>query len=292
MFAIYLALFAYFVNAVVFLVDKYLLDAPLPRPLAYAFWVAILSAFALFLIPFGVIFPDMSYLLVAGLCGMATFLGLVFLYESMMIGDVSVAATKVGALSAMSSYLFSMMILPSAHRDLNGIAFLFLVFGTLMLARASGRVVFRYALLSGICMGLSVVLLKWVFVHGDFVNGVFWSRMGFVGAAMLSLLSPEARSQIFKFVDRSSHHSQRVFLANKALAAGGFLLLYYAISLGAVDVINALIGFQFMFVLILALALRTYLPQLEKRITLRALTNKLIGIVCIIIGFLFTLFMP
>lgn len=289
MLAIFLALIAYCINAVVFLVDKYLLDAPLPRPLAYAFWVAILSSFALFLIPFGVHIPDAGYLFVAGLCGMATFLGLIFLYESIMAGDVSVAATKVGAMSAMASYLLSMAILPAAHRNLNGIAFIFLVFGTLMLARASGKVVFRYAFFSGVCMGLSVVLLKWAFVNGDFVNGIFWSRMGFVASAMVALLSPEARSQIFKFLDRSSHHSQRLFLANKALAAGGFLLLYYAIHEGAVDVINGLIGFQFVFVFVIAMAVREHFPQLERRVSLRILTNKIIGITCIFIGFVWTL---
>ena len=54
---LYLALLAYFINAVVFIIDKHLLAGHMPKYHAYAFGVAILSLGAVFLIPFGVKYP-------------------------------------------------------------------------------------------------------------------------------------------------------------------------------------------------------------------------------------------
>jgi len=103
---LYLALLAYLINAVAFIVDKYLLAAPIPRPFAYAFWVALLSSFALVLIPFGVLWYGSFYFFVSFISGLAFFLGLIMLYRAIKISDISVASTKVGAFGAIFTAVF------------------------------------------------------------------------------------------------------------------------------------------------------------------------------------------
>src|SRR5690606_22229694 len=112
---LFFALLAYLINAVAFVIDKYLLSAPLPRPFAYAFWVAALSVFALVLIPFGVstdFGPD--YFLISLGSGLSFFIGLNFLYFAIKATDVSIASTMSGVLTAVFSYFLSVSLLGEA----------------------------------------------------------------------------------------------------------------------------------------------------------------------------------
>src|SRR3989338_5010811 len=84
---IYLALTAYFVNAIAFVIDKHLLSSSLPRPFAYAFGVSILSILAVVLIPFGVAWLGVQYFFISFVSGTAFFIALFFLYKSIKLSD-------------------------------------------------------------------------------------------------------------------------------------------------------------------------------------------------------------
>src|SRR3989338_8450075 len=203
---LYLALTAYFINAVVFIIDKYLLNAPIPKYHAYAFGVSILSLSSLLLIPFGVSWHGLSYFLIALLSGACFFVGLTFLYKAIKKSDVSVAATETGAMTAVFTYLFSVSIL-SELLSFNRLgAFLLLVLGILILGKVGKRLYFT-ALLSGLFFGLSYVLMKFSFNSSDFINRIFWTRIGFVGSAFLTLFSGHVREEIRLSYDNSSGHS-------------------------------------------------------------------------------------
>ena len=76
---LYLALFAYFINAIAFIIDKHLLSSQVLKPAVYAFWVAVLSASAVVLTPFGVKVQGFEYLLIASVSGGSFFVALMFL---------------------------------------------------------------------------------------------------------------------------------------------------------------------------------------------------------------------
>jgi len=63
-------------------------------------------------------------------------------------------------------------------------------------------------------------------------------------------------------------------------------MLYYAIRLGDVTIINALLGFQFLFVFLMALLLRNKLPGIKENLNGNILISKLIGITLVVTGFL------
>lgn len=76
-----------------------------------------------------------------------------------------------------------------------------------------------------------------------------------------------------------------VFMANKALAAGAFILLNYAISLGSVTVANALQGTQYVFLLLLATAVSVGWPKLfREELSRMAVWQKVSGIVLVSLG--------
>src|SRR3989344_4234375 len=100
---LYLALLAYLINAIVFVIDKYLLAGHIPKYHAYAFGVSILSLSSFVLIPFGVSWQGFGYFLIAISSGAAFFVGLMFFYKSIKDSDVSIAATQIGTMSAVAA---------------------------------------------------------------------------------------------------------------------------------------------------------------------------------------------
>jgi len=282
---IYLALTAYFVNAIAFVIDKHLLSSSLPRPFAYAFGVSILSILAVVLIPFGVAWLGVQYFFISFVSGTAFFIALFFLYKSIKLSDVSVASINVATLSAIFTYVLAVFILKEKLGTNNGLAFVFLVLGILFLGMIR-RDIFRYSILAGLFFGLSLVLLKWTFNYSDFVNGIFWTRIGFVGSSLFMLVFPRARGEISNSLKNAPQSSLFLFILNKIIAGVGFLTLYYAIQLGNVSLVNALLGVQFSFVFILALIFGKIFPDVAENITRKILIKKLLGISFIGVGFL------
>ncbi|HAU07807.1 MAG: hypothetical protein A2568_03420 [Candidatus Yanofskybacteria bacterium RIFOXYD1_FULL_44_17] len=283
---LYLALAAYLINAVAFIFDKYLLHAPIPRPFAYSFWVALLSITTVVLIPFGVGFPGWSFLAVAIASGAAFFLGLIFLYRAIRIGEITSASTKVGASTAVFTFVFSYLILDaSVLNQAHIVALGLMVFGMLILSRMNWKML-GIAIIAGAFSGLSFTLLKWAFSHSDLINGIFWTRMGFVAAALLSLLFINARKEIFASFRQSSSSSKYLFLANKIIAAAGFIILYYAIYKGNAALINGLSGLQYFFVFMIAIAFRQIIPGIGENLDRKSMIIKIAGLIFILDGFL------
>ncbi len=291
---LYLALIAYFLNALSFIVDKYLLSSPIPQPFAYAFWVSILSISAVALIPFGIAVPSLNYFLIALFSGAAFFGALVFFYRSVKQGDVAVSATNTGVFTVLFSYIFSYFILGERLSHANFYAVGLFVLGLVFLGLA-GRAVLGYAALSGMFFSLSFVLLKFTFNYFShvvpdhfhvFLNGIFWTRIGFVLVVLVPLLFSSIRKEVVASFRQAPPKSRIVFVLNKVLVGAGFLLLYYAIGLGDVVVINALMGFQFIFVLILTLVAQRKFPTLITPSDHLITPSKLTGIFLVVAGFL------
>ena len=281
-----LAIFAYFLTAIAFVIDKYLLELQIPKPFTYAFWVAILSTPVVLLIPFFDIYiPDFFFFVVAFASGTAFFGGLIFLYKSIKASDVSVASTQVGVFTAIFTYLFSLVILKDVLPLHNAVALVLLAAGMLFLGRA-GKNIIWHALAAGALLGISFVLLKWSFTNSDFINRIFWTRVGFIGSAVFSLAAKRNRDEIKKTARTSTNMSKVVFVINKLIAGMAFFLLYYAILRGNVVIVNALLGFQFLFIFLIALVLRNKLPGVRENIERGMLINKIVGIVLILAGFL------
>jgi len=283
-----LAILAYFINACVFIIDKHLLSASIPKYHAYTFGVSVLSLTSLVLIPFGVSWQGLGYFLIALTCGASFFMGLMFLYRAVKESDVSVAATQTGTMGAIFTYLFSVLILKETLPFYSLFAFIFLVVGIFFLGKAEKHVVW-VAVLSGLFFGLSYVLLKYSFNSSNFINGLFWTRIGFVGSAFSSLLFSHVRQEVVYSYKHAPKHSKILFVLNKVLAGVGFIILYFSIRLGDVSLINALLGIQFMFTFILAISLKEFIPGIREKLNCTILISKLTGMTLVIIGLL-TLF--
>lgn len=285
---IYVALGAYLINAAVFVIDKYLLAAPIPKPFVYAFWSGLLSSVILALpLFFEITLHDFFYYSIAFTSGAFFFGALIFLYGAIRKSDVSIASTQVGVMGAIFTFIFSLVILGETFSSGNITAFVLLVAGIYFLGAAGGKAIFKYALAAGVLFGLSFVLLKWTFNASDLLDGIFWTRIGFIGSAVLSLISSRARKEVKSSFQKAPNFSKAVYVGNKTLAGIGFLILYYAIQMGSVTIVNAMLGFQFLFVFLIAYLLRNKIPGVREHIEKAILTRKLIGFMLVIAGFFF-----
>lgn len=281
----YIAITAYALNAVAFVIDKHLLSVPILRPISYAFWVGLLSLAAILVVPFGVHWVGFYYFLIAFASGAAFFFALVFLYKAIKKTDISVASTKVGILGVIFTYIFSVLILGDYFSNRSIVALGLMVVGIFFLGKA-GKGIWREALISGAVFGLSTVLLKLAFNQSTFLNGFFWTRMGLVGMALFTLTHPTARKEIFSALRESSHSSRFIFFVNKIIAGIGFALLYVAIKLGNVSIVNALLGVQFVFIFLLAVIFRNKISGISENVKGMVLFEKVAGIILICVGLL------
>lgn len=279
----YVAIVAYALNAIAFVIDKYLLVTAIPRPFAYAFWVAILSTVAVVLIPFGVHMPDSFLFIVSFISGMAFFFALIFLYRVIRKTDASIASTEVNVISVVAVYFLAIFILGDHFDQLDIIYLGLLIAGIFLLGKISHRV-WREAFVSGILFGISVVTLKLSFDLSDLVNGAFWTRVGFVGTALMMLIIPAARREILHSFRTSHVNSKLLFVLSKFIAGTGFILLDIALRLGHVSSVNALLGAQFVFIFIISLILGSRFPEVAETSNPGILVRKLSGMALVVFG--------
>lgn len=289
---IILALIAYFIDALVFIVDKYLLSGSWRHPSAYAFYVSVLNVvLVLLLLPFAYSFIQplpFSETLVALVSGLGFFIGLFFLYQAIQAIDINEVMPAIGAVSALITFALSWKFLPGAISTLHIYAFLFLVLGALMMSYFHlSSWLFLSVLGAATGLAVSFVSLKHVFTATEFLNGLFWTRWGLVIGSLAMLVVPSWRRQIMTTTLSFKFENSFIFLLNKLLAAATFIILYYAIKIGNVVFINAMQGVQYVFMLAIGALLYKAFPVIfwhhQKDFTPR----RILATVFIITGLVF-----
>jgi len=261
---IYLVIVAQFIGAIVFMVDKYLIASKsVGRPAVYAFYIGMLSGVVVLLLPLGVVsWPEMSVILISLAVAASFIFSILFLYNSLQTADASDVAPVMGAIGAISTLLFSLLLLKTGLPSNFFVGFPLLILGTfLMSAFRFDKRAALFVILAGVMFGLSSVFVKMIFLRTDFFNGFFWSRIAnVIGAAML-LLWPANRKAITANIQTSRPSTKLLVIGNKALAGIAFFLTMLAINLGDVATVNSLAGIQFVFLLILAFIFTYRLPK-------------------------------
>lgn len=275
---ILLATGAQFLNAIVAIVDKYIVceKSALPKPFVYAFYSCIVTSFWVVIYFIGFIpglgeigapqfanvqTPSIQVVALSLLAAYTFFMALVSLYDALRHADASDVMPVIGAVSAISSFGMSVVFLDivPAHNFIWGIALL--ATGTLLVSQ--GRLGFRTTLNtvhSGIFFALHFITMKGLFDETSFDDGFFWSRIGFVLFALSLLLVPVYFEKVVETTRATSGRSGLIVLSNKMLAGVAAFMLLKATDWGDVSVVQALDGLKFVFILILSIFIGKYIP--------------------------------
>lgn len=302
---ILLATAAQLVNAVVAILDKYIVsdEKLLPKPFVYAFYSCLVTGgwiviFFLGWIPGlsdlgmpsleNVTKPTLEVVAMAFLSAYTFFIALVSMYDAFRRTDASSAMPIIGSVSALATFGLSYLFLGAALHDGFVIGVVLLAVGTMLVADTLPKVnVIVQVFHSGLFFALHYITMKGLFMTTSFDDGFFWSRIGFVLFTLSLLLVPAYFEKIKEQTARTTRKAGEVVLLTKVLAGIAAFMLLKATDLGEVSVVQALGGLQFVFILLIGLFFAQWLPEAatDRDARPRVFFQRLLYVVVILIGF-------
>ncbi len=276
---ILLATLGQFMNAIVAVLDKYIVsdEKVMPRPFVYAFYSCLLTGFwaVIFFIglipPFAALgvpsftnveFPTIQVISMAFLSAYTFFMALVSMYDALRKSDASVVMPIVGTISALSAFGLSYLFLGASLTQGHIIGVIMISLGTLLVARTIPTwSVVLHVIHSGVFFALHYIVMKGLFMETSFDDGFFWSRVSFVLFALSLLMVPVYWDKIKEQTKTTTKKTGALVLVTKVLAGVAAFLLLKATDLGEVSVVQALDGIRFVFILLITAILAHWLPE-------------------------------
>ena len=284
------AISAYLILAIVFLVDKYLLVGPIPNPKVYTFYIGTLGILVLILAPFvGFYIPELSQIILSLLAGALFIYGIFWLNYALRLFEASRVIPMIGGILPIFSFLL-IYIFSGGKESLafsESLAFILLILGSVLITYEKSKKITRKSLrgsaLAAFFLAFYFVLIKYVYISQPFWNGFIWIRIGgFLTGLCFLFFAKEVRKEIFKVKERFPKKTAGIFLSNQAAGAGANILQNWAIALAPliyVPMINALLGVQYVFLLIFTVLLSLRFPKiLKEEISRKILLQKIIAI--------------
>ncbi|MFA6171462.1 MAG: EamA family transporter [Patescibacteria group bacterium] len=311
-----IAVSAYFINAGVYLADKFLLSKRIHSSIVYAFYVGIWSVFNLCLLIFNPWFPTFGELMLDLFAGLLFLFTLVFWYKALHQSEATRVVPIVGGLVPVFSFLLSSIFLGATLTNQELLGFLILIAGGVLISikrtrfyllrKAVDRVrmifgdvlgeiharfrptqrLIANSVVSAFFFAAFYVLMKYIYLHQPFVGGFVWSRMGTFIGALAMLAVPVWRKGIAEHRKATTAPKNlSFFLGVRLLAALAFIMLNWAISLGNVALVNALQGVQYLFFILFAVIISARFPKVFKEeLGKEVLIQKLIGVGLVSLG--------
>lgn len=313
---LFIAIFGYFINAGVYVIDKFLLSKRFHSSITYAFYVGIWSVFNLFLLVFDPWLPSAHELAIDLLAGLLFVFTLVFWYKTLHQSEATRVVPIVGALTPIFSLILSFIFLGEDFNIGQFLIFIILVAGGVLISvkhtkiyywgmlterlrevfgdilggiHASYRPTRRLLVnstVSALFFACYYILMKYIYLNQPFIGSFAWSRLGSFLGVLCFLLVPYYRDAIREHQAHAKPTKNLLgFLGVRFLASMAFILLNWAISLGNVAMVNALQGVQFLFLMVIVMIISAKFPKImQEEVGGGVLAQKIAGIVMISVG--------
>lgn len=313
---ILVAVVAYFINAGVYVADKFLLSKKIHSSISYAFFVGIWSIFNFLILPLDFWIPSLQELVLDLFAGMLFLVTLVVWYKALHQSEATRVVPIVGALTPIFSFIFSFIFFGEVFTERQFISFLILIIGGVLISVKQTKVYIfselkeKFKSIFGDFFGLVhakfrptrrlivnstaaallfagyYVLMKHIYMNQPFIGAFVWSRLGtFLGVLLMLLVVDWRRNIIEQQKDQKSPKNLSFFFSVRLLAALAFILLNWAISLGNVAIVNALQGIQFTFLIVMVLVLSKKFPNvLEEEMGKGVMFQKVVGVILVSLG--------
>lgn len=299
---------AYLFGAIAVLLDKFLLGSKrISSAQTYAFYVGVFGMGALLFAPLGIFYPSMRLSIPSGdqimlsmISGIFYMAGIATLYAAIKRAEASRVTPVVFSVVPMATYAIALLLKNEHLTRMQILGVVALIFGGLLISfdlpiRLGKKKFFSGFYLScasGVFFALAYVLFKFVYAPPQlFFNGFVWTRAGAFLGALALLLVPVWRTAIMKSLANSKKptkkhvHTGGIFVTNKVIGGTSSIMVNYALSLGSVTLINAMVSMQYVFVLLLvALAARKFPEIYEEKLYFWDWIQKIAAIVIIAVG--------
>lgn len=177
------------------------------------------------------------------------------------------------------------------------LAFVFLVLGGILVffkRRNNFRLDLRSVFLTiGSALGIAIglVLAGEIFKLQGFFSGFFWISIGYLFASLIIFIWPGQKQKILVISAYAEKRSAFLFFSDKSFSILGSGLTKYAISLVSATLVNAFEGLRQFFVLVLAMAISFWRPDiLKEELEGIVLWQKVIAAILVGIGLVLIVF--
>lgn len=307
-----IAILSYFINAGVYVADKFLLSKKFHSSIIYAFYVGIWSVLNFVLLVFAPYVPTLKWLLIDLSAGALFLFTIVFWYKALHQSESTRVVPVVGALTPIFTLLFVYLFLGEGLNRQHLVAFPILITGGVLISVKHTRVHIlsnvieriqeiiglihaRYQPMRRLLINSFVaafffaaynVLIKYIYMHQPFLGSFVWSRLGTFLATLSILLVPAWRNAIMSNQHGVKKQSNMLFfLSVRFMAAMAFIMVNWAISLGNVAMVNVLQGVQYLFLLIIVMFLSKVAPSVyQEEMGRDVILQKLGGILLVSYG--------
>ncbi|MFT7644754.1 MAG: drug/metabolite transporter (DMT)-like permease [Candidatus Paceibacteria bacterium] len=306
---ILLATAGQFFNAVVAILDKYIVsdEKVLPKPFVYAFYTCLLTAGWIVIFFLGwvpglsdigipslenVKSPTIQVVAMSFMAAYTFFIALVSMYAALKRSDASSAVPIIGAVSALSSFGMGYLLLGTELHENFIWGVVLLSVGTMLVAQTLPKIdVIVQVVHSGLFFALHYITMKGLFQETSFDDGFFWSRIGFVLFTLSLLLVPAYYAKIKEQTKGTTKKAGAIVLFTKLMAGIAAFMLLKATDMGDVSVVQALNGLQFVFILLIGIVFAHWLPPTatDRDTRPQVFFKRLLYVIVILVGFV-TLF--
>ncbi|MBU2576079.1 EamA family transporter, partial [Patescibacteria group bacterium] len=177
-----IVLAGHFLNALAFLMDKFLLAKKIPSPFIYAFFIGALGILGLVLIPFGFSVPSGVEIARALIAGATFVIALVFFFAGLKENEASRVVPLTGGFVPAFTFVLAYFFLAERLGMMEIAAFVALVAGGVLITIERGghgsKRGYVYAVIAALIFAISFVITKQVYIEQEFISGFVWSRIG------------------------------------------------------------------------------------------------------------------
>ena len=272
--------------------DKVLLNRPMTKNLAsYVFWLGAISIFGLILIPFGFHWPPLLWAGVGFAAGLLDLIASFFYYWALKAGEASDELAAMGGFAPVATALIA---IPLLNKPIGGqlLGFALMTVGGFIMFFAEKRplrTMLPKIVLAASGFGLMNVLQKLVFDHTNFVTGFVFVTAGTTVGALLMLIPPQWRHDIFEYSEEAPPRSKWGYMGNRFTAGVGSFLGVYAVSLTNPALVEAVSGLRYVIVFIGAYAITRLKPDwFEEDFHWRVLIAKVTATALVVAGLVAT----
>ena len=269
--------------------DKILLRKPATQNLvSYVFWLGAMSGLGVFLAVLGFHMPALPIALLAFGSGALQLVAIYFYYEALQRGEASEALAILGGFSPVATALIAALLLHKAFDKEELLGFLLLVGGGFVMfltERFNYRLLLAPVHLASGFFGLVNVTQKIAFNHTDFVSGYVCFTLGTFAGALVLLVRPEWRKQIFENTGDDRSGGRFWYFVNRFVNGLGSFLVYYAISLANPAMVDAVSALRYVIIFLGAYLITRWKPRwLKENFHGRVLAGKAIATAVVAAG--------
>lgn len=295
-----IAITAYFLIALEVILDKFLLSSKkVSHPAVYAFYSGLLSLPAVVFAPLGFHGVNFGKGIFAIFSGVVFVYGILSLFFAIQRSEASRVMPVVGATVPIVTYFSSFFFLRERLVLLQIIGIAALIVGGFLISfefpvkieKRKFFAGFRFSVLAGILLASAFAAFKHLYEQDNFINVFIWTRFGLAAGALSLVILPFWSKTIlnslkgFKRPREKNYKTGAFFVGNKFLGGTGSIMVNYAISLGSVTIVNALVSIEYVFILLLGIALSLRFPRVfQEKNDSQSLIKKIMAIIIITVG--------